>query len=260
MGCAPSFLFKHDDFKEIPFYNERVSPTNGKSVSFHKDMSAYTYKIISPKLITTFNNRRSRVEKAFPEILSELILIFESIETDIPRVKSVSDKKKIETKGKNQLTYLKIKTWDKTLTEEINARALKKAGFHELEVWNFIYFLVCVLTRLEQKKFAIDRVSFDDIVIQEKKFRYLYQPIFAQDKILLTTKEGKQHNRDNFPELYKQFKAILVFISLMVMPLDKILSVFDMEESKEIFTRLHEIIWVKYYPNETKSNSISRLI
>ena len=253
MGCVPSFLFDSNEFKDIPFYNESFSKNSGITVSLHQNMEAFTYQTISPKMVTSFRNRQSRMKKAFPSPLHDLIFLFESIESGIPRVKAVSDKSKIESSGRGKLTYLKMPHWDKTLTEEINARALKKADFQELEIWNFIYFLVCSLTRLEQKKFAIDRVSFDDVLIVKKKFKYFYRPLYSQKKILKTTSEGKIHNKHNFPELFKQFKALLLFIGLMVVPLDKILTIFDMDNSKEIFTKLHEILWVKYYPRDAKS-------
>ena len=210
--------------------------------------------INSSKLTTTFKNRQSRMQKAFPVPLDELIILFESIETNIPRIKAISDKGKIENTGKSQLTYLKMPLWDKTLSEEINARALKNASFQELEIWNFIYFMVTSLARLEQKKFAIDRVSFDDVLIVQKKFRYFYRPLFSQKHVLKTTTEGKQHNKTHFPELFKQFKALVLFIGLMSVPLDKIFQIFEMDESKEILTKLHEILWVKYYPTDAKSN------
>lgn len=255
MGCVPSFLFNPDEFKDIPFYNENYSKKNGRIITLHQNMKALSYMVISAKLASTFRNRRARMNKAFQEPLNELVIVFDSIETGIPRLKAKSDKHRIEVRGKAQLTYLKINAWEKTLIEEINARALKKTGFQELEVWNLVYFLVSVLTRLEQKRFAIDRVSFEDIVIQDKKFKYLYRPLYSQSQILLTTTEGRNHNKKHFQELFKQFKAMILFMCLIVIPLNKIMEIFDMPESKNIFTRLHEIVWVKFYPKDTKSRS-----
>lgn len=253
MGCVPSFLFKPEDFKDIPFYDESINEKKQCTITVHKDLEANSYMVIPPRLMTTFRNRQARVSKAFPEPLNELICSFKSIEKGISRLKAKSDKDLIERKGKGQLTYLKMIKWEKTLLDEINARGLKKAGFQELEIWNFVYFIVCTMTRLEQKRLPIDRLSFEDIVIFDKKFQLLYRPMFSQTQILSSTKEAKSHNREFFQEHFKQFKALILCLSLMTVPLETVLKIFDMEESREIFTKLHEIVWVKFYPKDTKS-------
>ena len=259
MGCVPSFLFDPKALENIPYYSESKTELLGHSITVTKEtMENNLYIIINPSLIKTIENRKARILKSFRDPLQELMMVFESIEKEATRVKAQSDQKPI---NQNSLWYIKFRNWDKTLSDEINARVLKKARFEELELWNLLYFATCVFATMEATGLPIDRIFTDDFVIIDKKFRYFYQAMTNQKEIMMTEDQARQHNQMNFQTHFLQLMGLLLFMSFLTVPMSIIYNILQREEKerKEIVSRLHEMFWAKYYPAYTKSESTTRV-